>query len=216
MPKGDLEILRKVRKRIYERRVYLIMEKELATNYDRGADMPKRIEVREGHGEEAASLRPEAERRLRSYVARGYRCGIVSSDGEVIGWLWWTDGRTASTNAGAGRRDEQVRFFDVDLADDDAWGFEYHIIPSHRGKGRATPVLRAIEALLAKEGYRRMLGYVDIDNVAARWLYETNGHRRIRTVTARYFVSLFGFSQGRLVVRSNQRRQPATHPYRPL
>jgi hypothetical protein len=70
--------------------------------------------------------------------------------------------------------------------------------------------------MLARSGYDRMLGYVDSDNIAARWLYETAGHRALATVHATYLLSLVGLSQGRMVVRTNQLRRPATFPYRPL
>jgi len=219
--RGGREILRKLRKRIYDRGEYTVLEKDLTLDTARPVPATdRRIEAREASPAEIPTLsavvddKGDARRREASYVSQGYRCVVCFADGEVVARCWWTDAATAGS--GVASRDLQVSFLDVKLEDGDAWGFRNEVAPSVRGNGISTLALTAIEQALARAGYRRLYGYVDSWNIPARWLYEIRGWKPVRTVVMRSFLSVIAVSGGDVFVRTSQRRSPTTFPYRRL
>lgn len=217
---GSREILKKLSGRLYEyhgSRAYIILAKRLDGDpvEERPRDVSRDlslIEVREGEPEEILGLRSDDEPRARGYLAKNYKCALFVIRGEIAGWCWWIDPHVSEESS----IDDQVRFFSVHLEEADVWFFDYYIVPTYRGKGRATKALENLENMLAARGCRRMMGYVEPTNIAALWLYKIRGFRPIATVNARYFFSLVGISSGRLVLRVNERRRPATFPFRPV
>jgi GNAT superfamily N-acetyltransferase len=219
--RGGGEILRKLRKRIYDRGEYTVLLKDLTP--EAAGPVPatdRQFEAREAGADEIATLsavvddKGDARRREALYVSQGYRCVVCFADGEVVARCWWTDAGTAGS--GVASRDRQVSFLDVKLEDGDAWCFRNEVAPSMRGSGTSTLALSAIEQAMSRAGYRRMFGYVDSWNIPARWLYELRGFKPVRTVVLRSFLSVFAVSDGDVFVRTSQRRTPTTFPYRRL
>jgi GNAT superfamily N-acetyltransferase len=211
LQQGTSQILKKLFKLIYERKVYLVLEKQLERlPGERITRKNQAIEVREGTPAEVLNLLSEIEARARAYLSKAYRSALAFSDGEFVGWCWWTDGRVPRTRS----KDAQIGFFQIELAEDDAWGFGYEVLPTYRGHGRSTGVLDEVENLLAGMGYRRLLGYVAADDLPARWMYVIRQYRPIRTVTATLLFSRIGLSNGRLIVKSNEKKRLSTFPYR--
>jgi GNAT superfamily N-acetyltransferase len=114
---------------------------------------------------------------------KGYRGFLIRREQEAIGYFWWVDGRTAA-------RHPDPATFHIDLRDDDVYGFSYFIARDHRGGGVAMDGLRAIEAELARLGYRRMWGFVDFANTPARWLYSVDGWSVSHTVRRERVLAL--------------------------
>jgi GNAT superfamily N-acetyltransferase len=205
-------ILEKLFTPIYERKVYLVLEKDLERlPAEPAMRSNEALEVREGRPAEVLDLLSD-EDRARAYLSRGYRSALAFSGGGFVAWCWWTDGRAPRTRS----NDAQLGFFQIELAQDDAWGFGYEVLPSYRGRGRSTRVLDEVERLLVGMGYRRLLGYVDAADVPARWMYVIRDYRPIRTVTATLLFSRIGLSNGRLIVRTNEKKRLSTFPCRPV
>lgn len=224
MRKGGSVILKKLAKRIYHRQDYIVLEKRLhqPASSDDVARGDGRIAVREGSQAEVLAFTAAishgsstAKHRALGYLSRNYKCALGFENGVPIAQWWWTDGLLlVKTRKG---RDLQMTFFGIDLDEGDAWCFKNEVLPSHRGHGRATSFVSEIEYMLSLRGYRRMIGYVEADNIPARWLYELRQLQPIKRVRARYLISLIGLANGRVFVRVNERlRGPATFPYRPL
>jgi GNAT superfamily N-acetyltransferase len=114
--------------------------------------------------------------RFAGDLERGYRGFVAHVDGQLAGYYWWGD-----------RAHPHLDHLGVTLRDGDAYGFDFFLAEDHRGDGRATEFLCAIDTALSELGYARVWGYVRGDNRPARWLYSTRGyevvghvHHRIR------------------------------------
>jgi GNAT superfamily N-acetyltransferase len=106
-----------------------------------------------------------ATERFASDLARGYRGFVAREGGAVAGYYWWAD-----------RAHPHLERLGVTLADRDVYGFDFFLAPEHRGDGRATEFLHAIESRLRARGFGRLWGYVRADNRPARWLYSARGY----------------------------------------
>jgi RimJ/RimL family protein N-acetyltransferase len=219
---GYRAVLRRLLERIYDRRELIILEKALEpAAAGRGqADGGELVEAREGSAAEVLALSdilnggPGAEKRDAEFLSQGYRCAICFVDGDAVGSCWWTDARLLGS--GTESRDPQISLFDITLEEGDAWGFRYRFPIAHRGGGNSTRGLRAIEDLLSREGYTRLVGCVAPENTAARWLYQIRGFEPVRTVVMRLFLSFVAISGGRVFVKNWERRRLTTYPYRRL
>jgi GNAT superfamily N-acetyltransferase len=105
---------------------------------------------------------------------------------ELIGYFWWMDSRRAAQGYYLSR-------FGIELGDKEVYGYEFFIAREHRAGGTATEFLARVEAELARLGHERMYGFVECDNVPARWLYTVRGYEvlrraRTRTVLGRLIV----------------------------
>lgn len=114
--------------------------------------------------------------RFAAELERGRRGFAAHVDGQLAGYYWWEDGAHP-----------HLEPLSVTLGDGDVYGFDFFLAEEHRGDGRATEFLYAIETALRERGYARVWGYVRGDNRPARWLYSARGyevvgrvHRRIR------------------------------------
>jgi GNAT superfamily N-acetyltransferase len=220
---GGRALLQKVGKRIYRCQQYIVIAKRLDGHSLTEATQcgAERIDVREGSQAEVLEFTSiitdgdrKAERRVREYLTRNYRCALGFRNGVPFGQLWWSDSRSCLEPTQD--LDPQIRFFEVELDERDAWCFKFEVLPSHRGHGRATILVKEIESMLYHRGYQRMLGYVDADNLPARWIWEISGFRPVRSVTSRYWFSRIGISHGRLLLKVRERRRFVTFPYRPV
>jgi GNAT superfamily N-acetyltransferase len=107
-------------------------------------------------------------------LARGYHGFVAHDDGELAGYYWWTDGPHP-----------HVERLGVTLRDRDVYGYDFYLAPEHRGDGRATEFLYAIETALHDRGFGCLWGYVRADNRPARWLYSARGYEVVGHVHLR-------------------------------
>ena len=110
----------------------------------------------------------------RHAQVRGDREALLAFLGdELVGYLWWMEPRSAP-------EDLDVIRLGPEVAGDDAYAFEMFVAPQHRGHGNALSFVTGACEQLARLGYRRVWGFVDYDNVPARWLYSTSGWSTVR------------------------------------
>jgi GNAT superfamily N-acetyltransferase len=220
---GGLKILEKAAKRVYCRAEYIVVEKRLERRqaHDPCGRRSELIAVREGSQAEILEFTStitncdrKANRRALAYLSRKYNCALGFDNGVPVGQFWWTDPRPSAKLPKDA--DLQIQFFEIALKEGDAWCFKFEVLSSWRGRGRATAFLEEFEDMLARRGYRRLVGYVHADNIPARWIYEIRGFRPVRSVRSKYLLSLIGISNGRLVIKVNERRRFETFPYRPV
>ena len=112
---------------------------------------------------------------FRSYLANGFGSVFAEVDGAAIGYLWWTK------RMGDDRPNHPhlVRF-GVDLANDDLWIFDLHMLPEHRR--HSSEFLTRAEGLAREHGFRRILFCVAADNRPALWLYHRWGWKAVDSV----------------------------------
>jgi GNAT superfamily N-acetyltransferase len=123
-------------------------------------------------------------------LAEGRRGLLGFRDGELIGYFWWHDAALAAGGFYLTR-------FGVRLAEDEMYGYDLFIAPEHRGRGTPVAFVAAVEAELARLGYRRMYGFVDGRNVPARWLWATRGHQVVMRARTRRILRCVMLVDGR-------------------
>jgi GNAT superfamily N-acetyltransferase len=134
------------------------------------------------HAGELRNLSLEAEpcnaRRSRyalDCLEAGYEGFLIRQGDAIAGHFWWID-----RHHDQGHPD--LANYHIELADGDVYGFGYRLAQQARGGGVSSQLLLAVEAELARAGYERMWGFVDVANTAARWTYVLGGWTVAHTV----------------------------------
>jgi GNAT superfamily N-acetyltransferase len=97
---------------------------------------------------------------------------------ELMAQLWWVD------HLGARRHIDALRL-GLALEQDEIYAFDMFLAPEYRGHGNAMRFVSRTCELLAGLGYRRMWGFVEESNLAAKWLYATTGWETVGRVERR-------------------------------
>jgi GNAT superfamily N-acetyltransferase len=210
---GSGELGAKLWASLHKKEAFLVLEKTLAASgsaagrqrsetgiwvKDSTPDELRRFPIPRGGERKGREL-------IERYLGKGYRCFLGFEGSEPIGYFWWIG---ASPRGRAAH--SQLELFEIDLGESDVWGFDYFVRPEYRGRGRANELLEKIEQELGNRGYKRLLGYVDADNIGARWLYERRGHRLVGALTVRTLLGgAVAVSTGRLFVKGRRWPGPA-------
>lgn len=120
----------------------------------------------------------KADRRFAQDVAHDYHAFLAFRENELIGYYWWVDKDHEPQHRDLTRMGGQL-----ELEDGDVYGSALFVLEEHRGHGTANSFLDQVEAALRTRGYRRLWGYVESDNRAARWTYRLRGYVSIGTVS---------------------------------
>lgn len=118
-----------------------------------------------------------ADGRLAANLARGWRGYVAREDGRAVGWYWWLDGGDPAH--------PHLERLGIELGEGDVYGLDFFLDEAHRGEGRAGEFLYHVESDLRDRGYSRLWGYVDADNLPARWVYGLRGYAVVRTLHLR-------------------------------
>lgn len=122
--------------------------------------------------------------RIARRFAQGFRYFAIEEGAQTVGWFW--------VLVGGARYFDELRWR-LPLRDDQAWGRDAFVIPSHRGR-RLLPML--VRAAATMEGQPlHMLSDVDAVNLPSLRVHANLGFRRVCTVRALAVA-------GRLVWRS--------------
>lgn len=126
-----------------------------------------------------------ADRYFESCFEKGFHGFVALKDGETVGYYWWVD------------RDNDPSHPDLwwmgkgfELGEGDVYGDSLFLLEEHRGGNTAGTFLFHVESELRRLGRRRIWGYVDTPNKAARWLYSSRGYRPMWKVVHRRLVFL--------------------------
>ncbi len=164
-------LLRQFRERVYGNTTYVWLVKELRAGDAPPPYIPYSLREAEpgafrylldGINGEASRDAYEMLRRL-SYHSRGFApCYLAfTPEGEVCHFSWLLSARSNKlirTNYPAGMRE---------LKDDEVLQENSFTFPRFRGKGVMTAVTLALAEMARKQGFRRVLAYVDRHNVAS-------------------------------------------------
>jgi len=206
-------LLRRAAAIVYVRHTELVLVKRL-DEARRGPRDPRGVRIRPISAADAPMLRRfnatyRSTRKVlasQRYLDLGYS-GFLGLLGEhVIGYWWWVTNRVAPAVT-----HPCVARFDVTLADDEVFAFDYFVAPDYRAQGAAVRFLVLIYDELARLGYRGVWGSVDADNAGARWVYGALGNRIVRRNVGHELLASLLIQDRRVFVR-NTRWNP-THPF---
>jgi GNAT superfamily N-acetyltransferase len=76
-------------------------------------------------------------------------------------------------------RHPHVRWFGLDLSEDDVYMFDMHVVSDQRGGGLATYFLKSALHHLHSGGYERAYGYFAAQNTPALWVHRLIGYREL-------------------------------------
>jgi GNAT superfamily N-acetyltransferase len=125
-----------------------------------------------------ALVYPLRSRRERTgkYFRRGYRAlAMVGEGNKVVGDLWYVSRGSARTS----KIHPHVRWFGLDLSEDDVYMFDMHVVSDQRGGGLATYFLKSALHHLHSGGYERAYGYFAAQNTPALWVHRLIGYREL-------------------------------------
>jgi GNAT superfamily N-acetyltransferase len=127
--------------------------------------------------------------RRHGQVRRDREAMLAFVGDELVGYLWCMEPRSAWD-------DIDVLRLGPEVAEDDVYAFEMFVAPERRGDGNASAFVIGACERLAQLGYRRVWGFVDHDNVPARWLYSTNGWTTVRRSRSWHLLSRLAVIDG--------------------
>jgi GNAT superfamily N-acetyltransferase len=113
--------------------------------------------------------------RAKNYFRRGYRMLALVRQGKVIGDLWYVTRATARTP----QIHPHLRWFGIDLAEDEVYLFDMYIDPRERGGGVATFFLGSVLHMMHDRGLRKSYGCYAAEHVQALWLHRLIGFREL-------------------------------------
>jgi GNAT superfamily N-acetyltransferase len=145
-------------------------------------DLPRLEDFRKING--IGGNNPLAE--FNQYLNNGCKGVLAELNGHLIGYSWWGNSHSSFDFDRMG-----FMFYvnNIDLTPSDAYGFDFFIAPQYRGKGNALEFIIKFLLSLKPLGYKRLYGFVDKDNLAARWIYQIMGYKTIKQIsTLRLFI----------------------------
>ena len=198
---------------VYARRVELLIVKRLAAPSDASAaairivaatqaDKPTLGRFNRHHRSARKAIA------CAQYLDNGYRGFLALAGDELIGYWWWTSARDVATTH------PYLARFALTLPPDEAFAFEYFIVPAHRDRGAGVKVLTLVYAELARLGYRSVWGSVDEGNAAARWAYRMLGNTTARRVVSRELCSALLIQDRRVFLRNARWSVPHSYEHR--
>ena len=134
------------------------------------------------------------------YLMNDYKGFMAFFDNNLAGYWWWVSNETSPEIT-----HPCVDRFELRLKDDEVFAFDYFIAPEFRDHGIGVTFLPLIYRELKKLGYRKAWGFVDADNVAARWVYRTLGNKVVRRIVSHEVCSLLLFQDRRVFIRNAKR-----------
>lgn len=96
---------------------------------------------------------------IEEALARGDHCVGVVRDGRIVGFGWWSVGRTAT------------RVHPVQLTSNEAYLHNMYVLPEHRGAGLAPLIRRHTYEVLAREGVDTCYSITALDNLPS-WRFK--------------------------------------------
>ena len=127
-----------------------------------------------------------------AYLDLGYMGWIGYTDRKPFGFIWWSD-------RGAELPHPALNRYGVDLNATQACLFDFFVAPAFRGTLAAAFLSSACTRLEA-DGFREVFGWVESDNVAARWLYSAQGWEEVRRVRSHLILSSFLLAERRVFI----------------
>lgn len=190
---------------LYEHRSHIILQKDLAEEVRFTGSRNNKIRIQRIEESHFGILKELGERwdykvlafaAIHDYFERGYPGFLAFLNGEIIGSIWWIDGSFDHPD---------LLTFNIELEENDMYGFNFFIPPEHRGKANAVEFLHMVFLALKELGYQRFWGVVDPQNISARWLYKLVGFKDIKKISQFRFLHFFLIMDKTIYLKSNRK-----------
>lgn len=189
--RGTLAQVGRSMRRGYEHQEVLVVVKELDQIVEPRSVHGMRIEdLTADHMDGLRALNrkrnePEADGYFENSLRYGFHGFAAIIDDELVGYYWWVDRHNPVPHPDLWRLGRGFA-----LESGDVYGCSLFLLAEQRGGGRAEEFLFGVESALRERGYKRIWGYIDKGNRAARWLYGVRGYRPTWKVQIRRFAFL--------------------------
>lgn len=137
---------------------------------------------------------------LEEYLDHGCKGFVAELEGEIIGYIWWGD---YYTDFSFDPQKYEYYLKEARVTPADTYGFDFFIMPIHRGQGKSLAILSTYLLALRDLGYKKNYGYVRVNNTAALWIYKIIGCKDIKRIVVRRFFLFFLFKNLRYFYDKN-------------
>jgi GNAT superfamily N-acetyltransferase len=113
---------------------------------------------------------------IEHFVERRFNGILFFKDTTLIGYMWWHDMQSRGYHYDLNRLPIKLK------NEHEIYCELFYIKPEHRGQGIALYLLSEIHSKWHKDGYTKLYGYVNTDNISARWIYRILAWEEIRRI----------------------------------
>jgi len=125
----------------------------------------------------AESMHHTSSRRLKigRNTKAGYYAYAVATKGEIIGDIW------CATKKQVGRIPihPDLPWLGIECQDNEAYMFDMYVVPDSRGKAVTSYLLSSALNHLKKNGYTKVYGFYEQDNLPALWTHRLFGYSEL-------------------------------------
>lgn len=112
----------------------------------------------------------------KSIIEGKCKGSLFYKDEILIGYAWHLDKRSMSYNHDFDNLPIKLK------SENEVYGFNNYIKPEHRGNGIALYFFAEIYSKWRREGYTKVYGAVDTNNISALWVYRILGTKEIKRI----------------------------------
>ena len=132
-------------------------------------------------------------KRAEYYFERGYRGLAMVHGEEVVGDVWYA----SCAYSQIPEIHPHVKWFGLNLCENEIYMFDMHIDSPQRGGGLATFFLNSCLHHLHSKGYQKAFGCFDPQNTPALWVHRLMGYREFpHFIVRRFFLYETGQPKG--------------------
>jgi GNAT superfamily N-acetyltransferase len=125
--------------------------------------------------------------RAPGYFKKGYKSFIIIKDDQIIGDIWYVTRASAKHN----QIHPHLKWFEIDLNNDEVYMFDMFVTPDKRGKDLTTYFLNSVLHKLNSRGFTKSYGYFVADYVPALWVHRLLGYKELPRCIIRRYLLLF-------------------------
>ena len=129
--------------------------------------------------------------RAENYFRRGYRTFVLVQDGRVLCDLWYVTRATGRIPF----LHPHVKWFGLNLADDEVYLFDMQMEVGQRGAGLSTAFHGRVLQMLRDRGFRKAYGCYVAKYIPALWMHRLIGYQELPHCQVRRF---FLFANGKV------------------
>ena len=146
------------------------------------------------------------------FFKNNYNGFVAFCEEEFVGYIWWID----KNNCKDGHMLPELTRHKLTLKDDDAYLFNFYVVPNYRGGGTAVEFLHKVHTTLHEMGYNRIMGSVVATNTPAKWIYKIIGAVDIHSIKFYRFFNKILIINGRIFVKRGQNHPEYPTDFTPL
>ena len=125
------------------------------------------------------------QQKAQGYFDNGFKSFAIVIDEEVVGDLWYV----TRSDARLDHIHPRLKWFGIELAEDEVFMFDLFVVPDERGKAITTYFFSNALNILHDRGYTKAYGDYVSGNIPAMWLHRILGYKERPGIDMkRYFL----------------------------